>query len=569
MPSSKGSEFVLGFIGNINYAPTAALLVTTNDPGIVEFAVEYFGRTETFQTRKGRTTLVNLPIGKPGEVGDVRVTGEAERNKGVRIKTTDPTKLLTVYGINDADVSTDAFLALPCHRYPVLTYKYFVFSTSTKFTFSTFYSRVLIVACEEDTRVTIRPTQQIKMAADLTGTPIQTIVDPTSPNMAVNTGTFTIGQLATAQFNALDDLTGTIIESDKPISVFVGHECGQIPEAVSACDHLVEQIPPSATWGTRFFTVPLDIRESGERYRIGTVTDDNQVTITCTTEGQTTPRLQMIETIQSKRGKKQYVEFDTIGSNVDGVSLDYRRDFCCIETTKPAIVMMYSKGHSVDEITLQRTTGSQGDPFMLLVPPTSQYSNDYTATTALQVRNDFFGHISYAFPVKFFSNSIVSQRALMINGTIFQPDSGYYPIYCSSGQICGYGAYSGLPMGDHEVRYDIPGAAMLLYVYGISREKSFGYPAGFEMQAIGGMLHYGKVCTKISCSFYSVPQITIFNVTVLENVGVVRIPINRTGGDLSLRSAIRATSKNGSAVCKSEFDTEFMPEGESISRNAK
>ena len=39
--SSKGNEFVLGFIGNTDNAPvntstvTAALLVTTDDPGIV------------------------------------------------------------------------------------------------------------------------------------------------------------------------------------------------------------------------------------------------------------------------------------------------------------------------------------------------------------------------------------------------------------------------------------------------------------------------------------------------------------------------------------------------------
>ena len=467
--------------------------MTTDDPGIVEFNVEYFGRRETFQARNGRTTFVNLPVGMPGGIDDIRVTGEAERNKGVRVKAMDPTKLLTVYGINDADVSMDAFLVLPCHSYPVVTYKYFVLSAHTE-SFYTFRSRFLIVACENNTEVTIRPTQQIQVESDLTGRPITQTVDPDNLNTAINSATFTINQLQTAQFNALNDLTGTIIESDKPISVFVGHECGQIPEAMSACDHLVEQIPPSATWGTQFFTVPLDVRESGERYRIGTVTDDNQVTITCTTEGQTTPRLQMIETIQSKRGQQQYVEFDTIGDNTDGVSQDYRRDFCCIETTKPAIVMMYSKGHSVDEITLPGIAGTQGDPFMLLVPPISQYSNDFTATTAWQIRPDYVGFISYAFPVQFFENSIVSQHTLMINETTFQPESGYYPIYCSNGQICGYGAYSGLPVGDQEVRFDLPGAAMLLLVYGISREKSFAYPAGFEMQGIGGRLYFIEKC---------------------------------------------------------------------------
>ena len=335
--------------------------------------------------------------------------------------------------------------------------------------------------------MTIRPTQQITLSTDLTGAPVPINInrDPTQP---MNSGSFRINKLQTAQFNALNDLTGTIIESDKPISVFVGHECGQVPDTATACDHLVEQIPPSATWGTQFFTVPLNVRESGERYRIGTVTDDNQITVTCTTEGQTTPRVQMTETIHSQRNLQQYVEFDTIGDSTDGITDSYRRDFCCIETTKPAIVMMYSKGHSLDEITLEGVIGTQGDPFMLLIPPVSQYSNDYTVTTAKQVRTDFIGHIGIALPIQFFDNSTIDQSAVTINETTFTLDSGYFGIYCSNGQICAYGAYSEVPAGSHEVRYVMAGAGMNLFVYGLLREISFAYPAGFEMQAIGGKL---------------------------------------------------------------------------------
>ena len=283
-------------------------------------------------------------------------------------------------------------------------------------------------------------------------------------------------------------MTGTIIESEKPISVFVGHECGQIPADRTACDHLVEQVPPEAVWGTRFFTVPLDVRESGERYRVGTVTDDNEVTVTCTTEGQMARQVKK-ETIQAGRGGplNQYVEFDTVMDDEDGANPDYRRDFCCIETTKPATVMMYSNGHSVDEITIPEATGAQGDPFMLLVPPVAQYLNDYTVTTANSLRKGrFIGYISYALPVQFFDNSSSDQSALMINGTTFTPDSGYQPIFCSSGEVCGYGAYSGIPKGDHLVQYDKSEAAVNVYTYGIIRELSFAYPAGFEMEAIGG-----------------------------------------------------------------------------------
>ncbi len=445
--------------------------MTTDDPDPVEFTVEYFGSTNMFEARKGRTQLVNLTV-------DVRITEQNERNKGVRVKATAPMKLLTVYGINDAEVSTDAFLALPCHRYPVEKYKYLVFSAETVVSGATFESRFLIVACEDNTEVMLQPTQQIQVDRDLTSLPIPTLVD------AGQSITIRVNRLRTVQFNSNMDLTGTIVQSDKPISVFVGHECGQVPTGRTACDHLVEQIPPDATWGTQFLTAPLDVRESGERYRVGTVVDNNQVTVTCTTEGQSRPRLQTTRTIPSQDGKN-YMEFDTISDSTDGVTESYRRDFCCIETTKPAIVMMYSKGHSLDEIA-----GGQGDPFMLLIPPVSQYSNDYTATTAKQVHAGFMEHISFALPIQFFDNSAVSRSRLTINGTTFVPDSGYYPIYCSNNQICGYGAYSGLPVGSHQVNYNMSGAAMNLFVYGFLREISFGYPTGFEMESVGGKLPY-------------------------------------------------------------------------------
>ena len=53
-----------------------------------------------------------------------------------------------------------------------------------------------------------------------------------------------------------------------------------------------------------------------------------------------------------------------------------------------------------------------------------------------------------------------------------------------------------------------------------------------------------------NCYLYTVPRITIYNITVLESAGTVAIPINRTGGDLSRTSAIRANSRDvpGQAV---------------------
>ncbi len=56
-----------------------------------------------------------------------------------------------------------------------------------------------------------------------------------------------------------NDLTGTRITSSKPLSVFSGSDCANVPQGKGGCDHLVEQVPPTVTWwGSKFFVASLE-----------------------------------------------------------------------------------------------------------------------------------------------------------------------------------------------------------------------------------------------------------------------------------------------------------------------
>ena len=232
-----------------------------------------------------------------------------------------------------------------------------------------------------------------------------------------------------------------------------------------------------------FFTVPLGLRKSGEQYKIATSTRANvTVNVTYTTEGQTQSRLVKSGEIS----RFNHLEFDTVNcSNSMG---ECRRDICCIETSKPAIVMMYGKGDSLDNVrppgSESNSYGSWGNPAMVLVPSVSQYSNNYTITTKSNLTKDsFYTYISYAIPAEYFNN-YAAQAAFTINGSAFIPDSGYHPIYYSGGQICGYGAYSTIDKGDHLIQYDKLDAGMYLYAYGFTEFASIAYPAGFNMEVL-------------------------------------------------------------------------------------
>ena len=68
------------------------------------------------------------------------------------------------------------------------------------------------------------------------------------------------------------DLTGSKIDSDRPVVVFAGHEQAVITASQSGdtccADHLEEQLLPVDRWGTRFIAAPSAGREAAEQWKI-------------------------------------------------------------------------------------------------------------------------------------------------------------------------------------------------------------------------------------------------------------------------------------------------------------
>ena len=60
------------------------------------------------------------------------------------------------------------------------------------------------------------------------------------------------------QIESDNDLTRTRITSSKPLSAFSGSDCAEIPQGIRYCDHLVEQVPPTVTWGLKFLVAYLE-----------------------------------------------------------------------------------------------------------------------------------------------------------------------------------------------------------------------------------------------------------------------------------------------------------------------
>ena len=74
------------------------------------------------------------------------------------------------------------------------------------------------------------------------------------------------------------DITGTKIEADKPVAVFSGLVQSNIGGG-SSVDHVVDQLAPLHSWGTRFGVVPFPSQTSGYYVKVVALAADTRFTM--------------------------------------------------------------------------------------------------------------------------------------------------------------------------------------------------------------------------------------------------------------------------------------------------
>ena len=344
---------------------------------------------------------------------DIQVnTNNITEQKGIRVIAEDERRI-AVYGLNFHEFSSDAFLALPCDQLPVSEYEYYAVSYGTQ---STRTSRVLLVGCSDDT----------------------TITTPSS--------TLTLNRLETYVIESEGDITGTRIVSNKPISFFPSHHCAFVPVEFRACDHLTEQTPPTAIWGQSFLAASFLGRRSGERFRILAAADATTVTVNCTTF--IAPSSFTLDSAGS---------WEEISVEPDS--------FCSIESNRPILVMEYGLANALDNI---------GDPFMTMVPPVEQNSNNYVFSVLAEFSTNFI--TVFVAPEFFQSDRIFVDRVSLQN-------SSWTEVYCTSG-ICGFITRVPLQPGEHRLYHQDADARVGLIAYGFNPSNSYGYPGGLQLVPI-------------------------------------------------------------------------------------
>jgi len=100
-----------------------------------------------------------------------------------------------------------------------------------------------LVATQDDTTITILPNADIQPGGGIAGSPAGTPIS------------YTLDAGETLQFTQNQELTGSPIQSDKPIGLFAGHPCVDVPTTQPYCDHAEQQIPPVQSLGHEYMAV--------------------------------------------------------------------------------------------------------------------------------------------------------------------------------------------------------------------------------------------------------------------------------------------------------------------------
>ena len=484
VPSSNGTKFLVGFMQNVLprdalfTVPDAYLIVTTSETEMVEFDVTTMlggvESTTTYQVNSSWPTRVEF------EADDVYVTGIQERDKAIWVQTRNNRKI-SVYVINDEFRSTDGFVALPCDSMTVpsdfRTYDYIVLSTNQDAQVSTpKSSQFLVITCEDYTQVTVTPSVAISGSGVFTQNRFGPGEAQASSNWQVNPNSSNIPAKQTLLISITNaDLTGTLVRGSRPLVVISGHQCGQVPAELATCDHMAVQIPPHTTWGYTFLLNPLSGRRSGDLYRFATLLDNTDITITCVDVGRTTPTVDYTTTLNSAQGSN-WGQFET---HAAACHSPYIPRYCYLESTNPVIVAQYSYGFTRDVVC----NGELGDPFLTLIPPVVQYLNAYHLVPVIFSSGPFINRFfSVSVPTRYFQPD-----RIMLDDTPLETDvTQWQAIYCSNGEICGYGITDNFDNQYHSLFHTDTNASIFVHTYGFNIQSSYALDGGMMLQPISG-----------------------------------------------------------------------------------
>ena len=441
--STKGSEFHFLIASRSPYTGTE-ILVSTDESEPVNFWVYWNKRTHprtqsntTHTVSRGKSVHIDIPYALSIDRNDP----ETPTDIGIQLHSQDGKQLTVVQVLRPIELSFglifklvlkfETYLVFPKIETKSKTYEYFALFIPGAEVFG-------FVTTEPHTTITITPVTNITTFFVI----FHSLVRGENYTATVPAaGTSVIGYAS--EYNS--DLSGTRVISDKPLSFFVGNFYVMIFFYVDVAN--LFQIPPTETWGFKFFIVPLSTRSADDGYRILASRGGTECSVTCTNAS-------LSENI-------------TLANPGDFKQLIYTTRYCSVECNHPILIFeSHHCGYFKD---------------LKMIPPVGQYSNDYDLYFSDELEGDTV-LIKLAIPTEY-DPSLLRFDGRPLSGVTF------VNVSCSDGEVCGrvatYHPTNASATGSHKLVHEDPDARFIAIAY-VCSTRSYGYVGGMKFDSIAG-----------------------------------------------------------------------------------
>jgi hypothetical protein len=343
-----------------------------------------------------------------------------------RLRSTNP---VTVYQYNPLTVTytNDASVLLPTNTW---TGNYLVAAWPTwPFGNQAVPGLYAVTARQDNTKVTLHPSATGK------------IVKPGGGVAADGTGVVMLneGDVLEVLSNYNGDVTGTIVEADKPVQVIGGHKCTNVPLNVTACDHLEESMFPIETLAKEYVVVP-PVQVPNDKAEKG------QIVRVIASEANTT----LVFTPDQPVGKL----------------LVNAGDFVEIKTTTAKFVVSADKKILVSQYMVGQDGGyGTSDPAMLVTVNPQQWRKTYLFHAATNWQANYVDILAP-------KDAVVTVDAVNV--------ANWQPVGVTNYQVAHVKLGNGNG-GNHSVVGDV---GVGISVYGVQSYGSYWYPGGLDLDVI-------------------------------------------------------------------------------------
>ncbi len=434
LPGYLGKEFLAVDLNNYDGSATeesadaAQFSVTVSNPTFSG------GEADVTISQRGGDEAVAREDIEPGdlETFDLPRWDAEDSFKGPRAFYVESDVPVTAHQFNPANnvgvYSNDASMLIPLHslgtRYRAACWPHDGVSAG-------YADYITVVASESGTEVSIVPSANVAAGDGVPAVQAGATLDVTLEKYEV------LQVESVLQNGVANDLTGSLITSNRPVAVFSGNECAQIPSGVAACDHIEEQLFPIEHWGKHYFVIKFEPRKT-EKDLFRIIADKAGTTV------ETTPAL---PGFPATLAAGEYVEFE------------HDADFE-VEASEPVAVTQYMTGSQYcgqDPVAI-------GDPAMLVVLPEEQYIDEYIFLTP---NNYLFDYVN-----------IIADEDTEVTLDDDEVDSDEFKDIPSSDWKR---ARIELDPGVHHIKATRPVGVI---VYGYDDDVSYAYPGGAELQPL-------------------------------------------------------------------------------------